>query len=107
MEHGGEPAPPLCGFFSSSAQGSFCGRAMFLQPPPLNLTGSFPQRKLSAKSERVKAVDLHPREPWVLSALYDGKIFIWNYQTKVGGCLSKSKGVLPFTICVAGHCQAV
>ncbi len=32
------------------------------------------QRKLSAKSERVKAVDLHPREPWVLSALYDGSV---------------------------------
>ena len=40
------------------------------------------QRKLSAKSERVKAVDVHPKEPWVLSALYDGKIFIWNYMNR-------------------------
>jgi hypothetical protein len=28
------------------------------------------QRVLSATSERVKCVDVHPNEPWILSALY-------------------------------------
>jgi coatomer subunit beta' len=27
-------------------------------------------------------VDLHPTEPWVLSALYSGSIMIWNYDTQ-------------------------
>ncbi|XP_004486721.1 coatomer subunit beta'-1-like [Cicer arietinum] len=34
-------------------------------------------------SERVKSVDLHPTEPWVLLGLYSGTISIWNYQTKI------------------------
>ncbi|CAI8611878.1 unnamed protein product [Vicia faba] len=34
-------------------------------------------------SERVKSVDMHPTEPWVLVGLYSGTISIWNYQTKV------------------------
>ncbi|CAK8535759.1 unnamed protein product [Lathyrus sativus] len=34
-------------------------------------------------SERVKSVDMHPTEPWVLLGLYSGTISIWNYQTKV------------------------
>ncbi|XP_061338577.1 coatomer subunit beta'-1-like [Gastrolobium bilobum] len=33
-------------------------------------------------SERVKSVDLHPTEPWILLGLYSGTISIWNYQTK-------------------------
>ncbi|KAJ3404733.1 hypothetical protein HDV05_006925, partial [Chytridiales sp. JEL 0842] len=33
-------------------------------------------------SERVKAVDYHPTEPWVLTALYNGKVEIWNHETK-------------------------
>ncbi|XP_019436413.1 PREDICTED: coatomer subunit beta'-3-like isoform X1 [Lupinus angustifolius] len=33
-------------------------------------------------SERVKSVDLHPTEPWILVGLYSGTISIWNYQTK-------------------------
>ncbi|KAK2371450.1 Coatomer, beta' subunit [Trifolium repens] len=32
--------------------------------------------------ERVKSVELHPTEPWVLLGLYSGNISIWNYQTK-------------------------
>lgn len=40
------------------------------------------QKKLQARSERVKSVDFHPTEPWVLSALYSGHVFIWNYQTQ-------------------------
>ena len=44
--------------------------------------GAILQKKLSQSSERVKCVDLHPTEPWVLSALYSGNVFIWNYETQ-------------------------
>lgn len=27
-------------------------------------------------------MDFHPEEPWILSALYSGHIFIWNYNTR-------------------------
>lgn len=37
------------------------------------------KKKLSATSDRVKSVDIHPTEPWVLAALYSGHLFIWNY----------------------------
>lgn len=40
------------------------------------------KKKLSSRSERVKSVDIHPTEPWVLSALYTGSIMIWNYDTQ-------------------------
>ncbi|KAJ4851003.1 Coatomer subunit beta' [Turnera subulata] len=33
-------------------------------------------------SERVKSVDLHPTEPWILVGLYSGNVCIWNYQTQ-------------------------
>lgn len=36
----------------------------------------------SARSDRVKCVDFHPSEPWVLVALYSGVVNIWNYQTQ-------------------------
>lgn len=37
------------------------------------------KKKLSARSDRVKCVDVHPTEPWVLSSLYNGHVYIWNY----------------------------
>ena len=40
------------------------------------------KRQLSARSDRVKSVDMHPIEPWVLAALYNGKVYIWNYNTQ-------------------------
>eukprot|EP00971_Amphidinium_carterae_P266164 5279779-Amphidinium_carterae.1 len=40
------------------------------------------KKKLSARSDRVKCVDFHPQEPWVLSALYSGNLFIWDYNTQ-------------------------
>ncbi|KAJ3414822.1 Coatomer subunit beta' [Chytridiales sp. JEL 0842] len=40
------------------------------------------KRKLSNRSERVKAVDFHPTEPWVLAALYNGNVYIWNHETQ-------------------------
>ena len=36
---------------------------------------------LSSRSDRVKCVDLHPSEPWVLSSLYSGSVFLWDYET--------------------------
>ena len=39
------------------------------------------QRKFFSRSERVKSVDFHPTEPWLLAGLYDGTVFIWNYET--------------------------
>uniref|UniRef100_A0A0E0LD44 Coatomer subunit beta' n=1 Tax=Oryza punctata TaxID=4537 RepID=A0A0E0LD44_ORYPU len=39
-------------------------------------------RKLAQRSERVKSVDLHPTEPWIMSSLYSGSVCIWNYQTQ-------------------------
>ncbi|RHX99140.1 hypothetical protein DYB36_009999 [Aphanomyces astaci] len=32
------------------------------------------------RSERVKSVDLHPTEPWVLSGLYNGTVMLWDYD---------------------------
>ncbi|KAJ1354990.1 Coatomer subunit beta' [Parelaphostrongylus tenuis] len=40
------------------------------------------KRKLLARSDRVKCVDLHPSEPWLLAALYNGNVHIWNYETQ-------------------------
>jgi len=39
------------------------------------------KKKLSASSERVKSVDMHPTESWVLAALYTGNVVIWDYET--------------------------
>ncbi|XP_042049470.1 coatomer subunit beta'-2-like isoform X2 [Salvia splendens] len=41
------------------------------------------KRKLAQRSERVKSVDLHPTEPWILASLYSGTVCIWNYQTQI------------------------
>lgn len=30
------------------------------------------QRQLFARSERVKGIDFHPQEPWILTTLYSG-----------------------------------
>lgn len=38
------------------------------------------KRQLSARSDRVKCADLHPTEPWLLVALYNGKLHVWNYE---------------------------
>ncbi|KAK8678793.1 hypothetical protein V6N13_144277 [Hibiscus sabdariffa] len=40
------------------------------------------KRKLAQRSERVKSVDLHPTEPWILASLYSGTVCIWNYQAQ-------------------------
>ena len=38
------------------------------------------KKKLSTRTDRVKSVDLHPTEPWVLVGLYTGHLQIWNYE---------------------------
>jgi coatomer subunit beta' len=40
------------------------------------------KRRLLARSDRVKCVDLHPSEPWMLVALYNGNVHIWNFETQ-------------------------
>jgi len=40
------------------------------------------KKLLSARSDRVKSVDFHSSEPWVLAALYSGNIFIWDYNSQ-------------------------
>lgn len=49
------------------------------------------KKKLQARSDRVKSVDMHPTENWVLSALYNGKVFLWDYE--------KNEMVKSFDIC--------
>ena len=39
------------------------------------------KKKLHAPSERVKGVDLHTREPWVICSLFTGQVNLWNYET--------------------------
>ncbi|EJU06310.1 coatomer beta' subunit [Dacryopinax primogenitus] len=39
-------------------------------------------RKLFARSDRVKSVDFHPEEPWLLAGLYNGSVHIYNYETE-------------------------
>lgn len=39
------------------------------------------KKKLVARSERVKCLDIHPTENWILTSLYDGKVHIWHYET--------------------------
>ncbi|EIM88049.1 coatomer protein [Stereum hirsutum FP-91666 SS1] len=38
-------------------------------------------RKQFNRSDRVKAVDFHPTEPWLLAGLYNGTVNIYNHET--------------------------
>ncbi|KAB1218593.1 Coatomer subunit beta'-1 [Morella rubra] len=40
------------------------------------------EKEYVQKSERVKSVDFHPAEPWILASLHSGTMCIWNYQTQ-------------------------
>lgn len=40
------------------------------------------KRQLFARSDRVKGIDFHPTEPWVLTTLYSGNAYIWSYETQ-------------------------
>ncbi|EON68254.1 hypothetical protein W97_07512 [Coniosporium apollinis CBS 100218] len=48
---------------------------------PANITLNI-QRELFARSERVKGIDFHPTEPWILTTLYSGHVHIWSYATQ-------------------------
>lgn len=39
-------------------------------------------KKLELRTDKVKSVDIHPVEPWVASALYNGSCTIYNYSTQ-------------------------
>lgn len=40
------------------------------------------KRGLTARSDRVKCVDQHPSEPWMLAALYNGNVHVWNLDSQ-------------------------
>lgn len=40
------------------------------------------KKKFQRSSDRVKAIDQHPKEPWVLVSLYCGQVHIYNYKTE-------------------------
>ncbi|XP_065314583.1 coatomer subunit beta'-like isoform X2 [Gordionus sp. m RMFG-2023] len=40
------------------------------------------KRKLTSRSDRVKCIDLHPTESWMMASLYNGQIHIWNYESQ-------------------------
>ena len=48
-----------------------------LQPLRLDV-----KRGLTARSDRVKCVDQHPSEPWMLAALYNGNVHVWNLENQ-------------------------
>mmetsp|Transcript_39675 Transcript_39675/g.101404 ORF Transcript_39675/g.101404 Transcript_39675/m.101404 type:complete len:961 (+) Transcript_39675:176-3058(+) len=41
------------------------------------------KRQFVQRSDRVKGVDLHPTEPWLLTNLYNGNLYLWNYNDSV------------------------
>lgn len=45
------------------------------------MISSYEINKKLKTSSRVKCIDPHPMEPWILCALYNGEITIWNYET--------------------------
>lgn len=38
-------------------------------------------KQFTSRSERVKGIDCHPTEPWILTTLYNGVVEIWSYAT--------------------------
>ena len=40
------------------------------------------KKLLSVRSERIKSVEFHPTEPWILASLYSGQAIVWNYETQ-------------------------
>lgn len=48
------------------------------------------QRQLFARSDRVKGIDFHPTEPWVLSTLYSG-MSQWICGREVTDCFDTFK----------------
>jgi coatomer subunit beta' len=40
------------------------------------------KKVFQARSDRVKGIDIHPTEPWILTTMYSGRCQIWNYETQ-------------------------
>lgn len=40
------------------------------------------KKVFQARSDRVKGIDIHPTEPWILTTLYSGRCQIWNYESQ-------------------------
>ena len=40
------------------------------------------KKKLSSRTDRVKAIEIHPVQPWVVSGLYNGSVVIYDYITQ-------------------------
>ncbi|OAF70261.1 hypothetical protein A3Q56_01977 [Intoshia linei] len=40
------------------------------------------KRKLTARSDRVKCIDIHSTEPWIVASLYNGNVHFWNYESQ-------------------------
>lgn len=38
-------------------------------------------KQFTTRSDRVKGIDCHPTEPWILTTLYNGEVEIWSYAT--------------------------
>jgi coatomer subunit beta' len=49
------------------------------------MSGSIKQevkKKLLARSERVKCIDMHPKEPWMLCSLFSGQVHLWDFEAQ-------------------------
>lgn len=62
------------------------------------------KRQLFARSERVKGIDFHPTEPWILTTLYSGHVYIWSFETQVGAIFAISP-CSDSQLNFSGHCQ--
>eukprot|EP01129_Flabellula_baltica_P013951 TRINITY_DN6585_c0_g1_i1.p1 TRINITY_DN6585_c0_g1~~TRINITY_DN6585_c0_g1_i1.p1 ORF type:complete len:935 (+),score=236.07 TRINITY_DN6585_c0_g1_i1:24-2807(+) len=40
------------------------------------------KRKFHYRTSRIKSIDIHPDEPWILTSLFDGVAYIHNYLTQ-------------------------
>lgn len=48
----------------------------------MSKSSNLPVQQFSASSARVKVVDIHPKEPLFIAALYTGSINLWNFETQ-------------------------
>ena len=80
---------------SSLTRQLHCSRHLATQPRDqgnANVTSWTPdkgvtQRVFSQRTDRVKGIDLHPTEPWLVACLYSGHVYVWNYND---GTVTKS-----------------
>ncbi|KAM3380247.1 hypothetical protein P3S68_005820 [Capsicum galapagoense] len=56
------------------------------------------EEKHVQRSARVKSLDIHPTEPWILVSLYTGTVQIWNYQSQVSNLASRQETLIASSI---------